>query len=147
MYNKIKRVSKRKCRPANIPLRIKDGRVVMEGQDILSRWTEYIGDLFDDASDMLGFDGDKELSGNEILESEVEALLKEMKSGKAQGNDKVSAELLIACKEISVKKLCILTNKIYSTGVIPKQMKESIFFPLSKKGGLLECGNYRLLVQ
>ena len=57
----------------------------MEEEDILSRWAEYIGDLFDDASDMLNFDGDKELSANEILESEVEAALNEMKSGKAPG--------------------------------------------------------------
>ena len=145
MYNKITGMSKRKCRPANTALRTKDGRVVMGEQDILSRWTEYIGDLFDDTSDMLDFDRDEELSGNEILESEVEAALKEMKSGKAPGNDKVFAELLIACKDINVKKLCILTNKIYNTGVIPKQMKESIFIPIPKKGDLLECGNYRLI--
>ena len=117
----------------------------MGEQDILSRWTEYIGDLFDDTSDMLDFDRDEELSGIEILESKVEAALKELKSGKAPGNDKVSAELLIACKDISVKKLCILTNEIYNTGVIPKQMKESIFSPIPKKGDLLECGNYRLI--
>ena len=85
------------------------------------------------------------MSDNEILESEVEAALKEMKSGKAPGNDKVSAELLIACKDISVKKLCILTNKIFNTGVLPKQMKESIFIPIPKKGDLLEWGNYRLI--
>ena len=98
----------------------------MGDQDILSRWTEYIGDLFGDIRDMLDLDRDEELSGNEILESEVEAALKEMKSGKAPGNDKVSAELLTACKNISVKKLC--------TGEIPKQMKESIFSPIPKKG-------------
>ena len=34
---------------------------------------------------------------------------------------------------------------IYNTGVIPKQMKESIFIPLPRKGDLLECGNYRLV--
>ena len=99
MHNKIKRMSKRKCRPANTALRAKDGRVIMEEEDILSRWTEHIGDLFDDASDILDFDGDEELSGNEILESEVKAALNDMKSGKVPGNDKVSAELLIACRD------------------------------------------------
>ena len=68
-----------------------------------------------------------------------------MKSGKAPGNDKVSAELLIAYKEINVKRLCLLTNKIYNTGVIPKQRKETIFIRLPKKGDLLECVNYRLI--
>ena len=68
-----------------------------------------------------------------------------MKSGKAPGNDKVSAESLIAYKEISVTKLCILTNEIYNTGVIPEQMKESVFIHLPKKGDLFECGTYRLI--
>ena len=80
-----------------------------------------------------------------ILESEVEIAIKEMKSGKPPGNDKITTELLVACKELSIKKLCILANKIYRTGVIPKQMKESVFIPLPKKGDLLECGNYRLI--
>ena len=53
-------MSKRKCRPANTALRTKDGKVVMGEQDILSRWTEYIGDVFDDTSDMLDFDRDEE---------------------------------------------------------------------------------------
>ena len=39
----------------------------------------------------------------------------------------------------------MLTNKTYNTGVIPKQMKESVFIPLPKKDGLLESDNYRLI--
>ena len=105
MYNKIKNMSKRTCRPANTALKTKEGEVVMEEQDILDRWTEYIGDLFDDSGDMLDFEEDKELSGNEILESEVETALKEMKSGKSPGNDNITAELLIACKELSIEKV------------------------------------------
>ena len=33
----------------------------MEEQDILDRWTKYIGDLFEDSGDMLDFDENKEL--------------------------------------------------------------------------------------
>ena len=117
-------------------LKTKEGEVAMEEQDILDRWTKYIGDLFEDSGDMLDFDENKELSWNEILESEVEIATKEMKSGKSPGNDKITTELLVACKELSIKKLCILANKIYRTSVISKQMKESVFIPLPKKGDL-----------
>ena len=65
-------MSKRTCRTANTALKTKEGEVVMEEQDVLDRWTKYIGDLFEDSGDMLDFDENKELSGNEILESEVE---------------------------------------------------------------------------
>jgi len=145
MYSKIKKMTKKTSRPANTALKTKDGEVIMEEQDILDRWTEYIGDLFNDTGNLLDFNENKELSGNEILESEVEAALKEMKVGKSPGNDNITAELLFACKELSIKNLCILANKIYETGVIPRQMKESVFIPLPKKGNLLECGNYRLI--
>ena len=54
-------------------------------------------------SDMLNFDTNFELSGKEILPSEVEAALKEMKSVKSPGNEKITTELLNACKETSIK--------------------------------------------
>ena len=145
MYNRIKTMSKKSCRPANTAIKTKNGEVVVEQQDILDRWTEYIGDLFEDTGEMLNFDTNDELSGNEILQSEVEIALKEMKSGKLPGNDNITTELLNACKDTSIRKLCTLSNKIYRTGEIPKQMKESVFIPLPKKGDLLECGNYRLI--
>ena len=145
MYNKIKAMTKRSCRPANTALKTKNGEVVMEQQDILDRWTEYIGDLFEDTGDMLNFDTNDEVSGNEILHSEVEAALKEMKSGKSPGSDNITTELLNACKETSIRKLCNLANKIYRTGEIPEQMKESVFILLPKKGDMLECRNYRLI--
>lgn len=143
MYSKIKLMA-RKSQPANTALKNKDGKVVMEQQDVLDRWTEYIGELFNDNAN-LNVTTDEELSGNSILETEIEAALKEMKFGKSAGNDNVTTEFLTACKEISVKKICVLTNKVYESGIIPKQMKESVFIPLPKKGDLLECGNYRLI--
>ena len=118
----------------------------MEQQDILDRWTEYIGEIFYDTGDRLDFDETSELTGNDILEAEVEAALKEMKCGKSPGNDNITPEMLIASKEISVNKICYLANKIYRTGTIPKQMKESVFIPFPKKGDLLECANYRLII-
>ena len=95
MHSNIKRMSKKSCRPANAALKKKDRTVVIEQQDILDRWTEYIGDLFDDTGDMLAFDETSELTDNDILESEVVAALKEMKFGKSPGNDNITAEMLI----------------------------------------------------
>ena len=64
IYNKCITISKdcqkRKCRPTDTALETKDEDIVEE-QDILSRGTEYIGDLFDDTDDMLVFDEDKDL--------------------------------------------------------------------------------------
>ena len=66
-----------------------------------------------------------------------------MKNGKATENDGISKEMITACDEIGISKILSVANKIYDSGVIPYQMKQSIFVP--KKGDLLECKNYRLI--
>ena len=38
-----------------------------------------------------------------------------------------------------------LANKIYETGTIPRQMRESVFITIPKKGDLSDCGNHRLI--
>lgn len=112
----------------------KDGEVaVTEEQDILNRWAEYTGDLFDGIGEMLDFDEEKELSGNAILDSEVEVALKEIWSRKSPGNKNIIAELLTACKELTIENMRILASKIYRKGATPKQMKESVFIPLPKQ--------------
>ena len=76
---------------------------------------------------------DVNLSGPKILETEVKDALKKMKNGKATGNDKVCKEMLVACGELGIKKICKLANKIYDSGTIPMQMRQSVFFAIPKK--------------
>ena len=68
-----------------------------------------------------------------------------MKNGKATGNDGISKEMITAYDEIGINKILSIANKIYDSGVIPYQMKQSIFVVIPKKGDLLECKNYRLI--
>ena len=86
-----------------------------------------------------------ELTGKDILKSEVEAAIKSMRNGKATGNDKISKEVIEACEDLGTEKSVDLANNIYSSGVIPSQMKESVFITIPKKGDLLKCSNYRLI--
>ena len=119
MYSKIKHMSNKKYKPANTGLKSKGGNIVMEQQAVLIRWTEYIGELFND-NESLNVTTDIEMSGDSILEAEVEAALKDMKFEKVPGNDNITTELITACQELDAKKVCSLVNKIYETGVIPK---------------------------
>ena len=148
MYNKIKAISKRKSNPANSALKNKDGKALFEMDDILSRWEKYIKELCDDEhrdNDLNIKNSETELEGCEILASEIQSALQQMKNDKAIGNDNISKEMLQACGEIGIKKVCILANKIYESGIIPQKMKESIFITIPKKGDLLQCSNYRLI--
>ena len=60
-----------------------------------------------------------------------------MKNNKAPGNDNITKEMIEACGDIGISKLVTIMNKIYESGYIPQQMKESIFIRIPKKGDLL----------
>ena len=90
-------------------------------------------------------DNDIELQGNPILKAEIENALRHMKNDKTVGNDIIAKEMIEACGEIGIEKVCQLANRIYDKGVIPQRMKESIFITIPEKGDLLQCSNYRLI--
>ena len=53
--------------------------------------------------------------------------------------------MIEACGDLGISKLVTIMNKIYESGYIPQQMKESIFITIPKKGDLLNCSTYRLI--
>lgn len=68
-----------------------------------------------------------------------------MKNGEVTRRDNISKEIIEACENIRKTQIQTFINNIYNSGKIPRQMKESIFITLLKKGDLLNCNNYRLL--
>ena len=139
-------MTKPKIKNANTALKNKNGDVIYEKEQVLERWIEYIGELFNDnRPEIIPKISTRELTGKDILKSEVEAAIKSMRNGKATGNDKISKEMIEACKDLGTEKIVDIANNIYNNGVIPSQMKESVFITIPKKGDLLKCGNYRLI--
>ena len=51
MNSKIKKMSKHSSKPANTALKDNNNNIVFEKELILKRWTEYIGELFNDERD------------------------------------------------------------------------------------------------
>ena len=112
---------------------------------ILGRWSEYIGDLYDDDER-----GDipkikRNMDGPPILKSEVEAAIKKMKSGKATGPDNIPIEIVTSLEEIGINKTTTLLNSIYSSGNLPEDLKESVFVTLPKTPGATECASHRTI--
>jgi len=146
LYNKIKTMTKPKMKTANTALKNKNGDVIFEKVQVLERWVEYIGELFNDnRPEITSETSTAELTGENILKSEIELAIKSMRNGKATGNDKISKEMIEACEDLGTEKILDLANSIYNSGVIPNQMKESVFITIPKKGDLLNCSNYRLI--
>ncbi|GFN95412.1 hypothetical protein PoB_002191800 [Plakobranchus ocellatus] len=68
-----------------------------------------------------------------ITKDEVRATKKQMKMGKATGPDNIAVEQIEALEDVGIESLTFLLNEVYDTGVMPADMKKSIFIVLAKK--------------
>ena len=63
----------------------------------------------------------------------------------AGGGDGISVELLQILKDDAVKVLHSICQQIWKTQQWPQDWKRSVFIPISKKGNVKECSNYRTI--
>ena len=61
---------------------------------------------------------------------------------KATGGDGIPAGLFKILKDVAVKVLHSICQKIWKTQQWPEAWKRSVFIPISKKGNTKECLNY-----
>ena len=67
------------------------------------------------------------------MKGEIQKALNSMKDGKATGTDDLPAEALKALDEQNIEIITSLCNIIYNSGMIPTEMKHSVFITLPKK--------------
>ena len=144
LHRKIKDLCHTKTGGSTGCLKSKDGNIIMDKDKILERWTEYIGDLYNDNRDE-----DRRIESNNdgpsIMEEEVSTALKKMKDGKAVGPDNITTEMIKALEGFGITTLTKLINNIYDTGHIPSDLSKSIFIALPKKPNANECKNHRTI--
>ena len=83
----------------------------------------------------------------EPLRSEVEWAINQLPLGKSAGNDAIHGEMIKARpsreEEISIyHKLC---TKIWKEEKWPLEWTKAVFVPITKKGDLNQCTNYRTI--
>src|SRR3989442_14836866 len=120
----------------------------MDKYEVMERWAEYMEELYkdenrgvDDINDM----GQMENEVYTICSKEIEAVIRDLPKGKACGSDNISAELLHCMGEKGILIMTRLINKIYKSGHIPEDFRESIFVPISKVSKAQECGDFRTI--
>jgi hypothetical protein len=74
---------------------------------------------------------------------EVAAAIKNLKKGKSPGEDNITAEMMQAGEDCSVKMMHTLCNKIYHEKQSPEDWGKAIIVPIHKKGDKKDCNNYR----
>ena len=94
MHKKIKEICHTRGSSTSGCVKSKDGDIIMDKDKILERWTEYIGDLYNDTRNEERT-GRTNNDGPPILEEEVINALKKMKNGKAAGPDSITKEMML----------------------------------------------------
>ena len=84
-------------------------------------------------------------SRQSILKEEVEKTIQSVKKEKATGSDDISTEMLRALDDENIDVITSLCNSIYNSGVIPTDLKQSIFRTLPKKSKAQSCTEYRTI--
>ena len=143
MYDKVKELTKKCTQKVGGSITDKNGKILFDQKEIAKRWVEYINELYDDDREpMPHFEI---TSGQNILKEEVEKAIPSMKKGKATGSDGISTEMLRALDDQNIDVIINLCNIIYNSGVMPTDLKQSIFITLPKKSKAQSCTEYRTI--
>ena len=124
---------------------IKDRNVrdLTETEDIKKRWQEYKEELYKtDLHDSDNRDGVITQIESDIWECEVKWALGSITMNKANGGDRIPAELFQILKDDAVEVLHSICQQIWKTQQWPQDWKRSVFIPVPKKGNVKECSNY-----
>ena len=119
----------------------KSNNLLTEPEEIAKRWGEYFMELLNIRDDE---GASQELEENEILAEddgndsitveEVRQVMKQMKNGKAPGDDGIPFELLGAGWECIVQQLLKMFNIAYRSESVPLDWQRGVICPLVKKG-------------
>ena len=85
----------------------------------------------------------QELLDNYISSDELDAAIKQLKLGKAVGEDLVANEFLKASKATTRNTICHLFNESLRIGIYP--WNNSLITPIHKKGDIYDPNNYRAI--
>lgn len=102
----------------------------MDNEEIIKRLDE---DLYNDERDDIDLEGN--MKGPDLLASEVEEAVENMKDGKAPRPDDISEEELKALGDLGVEIITKMLNDIYDTDCIPDDLLKSMFIAVLNKPG------------
>ena len=144
MHCQIKEVTgKKRGNGTTTCVEAKDGTIIMEKDKILDRWSEYIGELYDDDRGEMPVITTDSISP--ITYQEFEYALKGMPMRKSPGPDDIVTEMLVAAGDMWIAELTKLSNMMYIQGGFPSELNKSIFITLPKVNGATKCEKHRTI--
>ena len=112
----------------------RNGRDLIEAEDIKKRWQEYTEELYKkELHDPDNHDGVITHLEPDILECKVKRALGTITMNKASGVDGIPVELFQILEDDAVKVLDSICQQIWNTQQWPQDWKKSVFIPIPKK--------------
>ena len=112
----------------------RNGKDLIEAEEIKKRWQEYTEELYKkDLRDSDDHDVVVIPLESDILECEVRWALGSSTMNKASVGDRIPAELFPILKDDAVKGLHSIGQEIWGTQQWPQDWKRSVFIPVPKK--------------
>ena len=115
-------------------LKDKEGNIMIEKDQIIERWREYIEELYSDDEQLqetIRFAG--ELTGKKIEKDEIVKAMNTMKTDKGIGNDEIPVETIRNLGNTGLDMLQKLFNEVHESGKWDNEMMESTFFTVTKE--------------
>jgi exonuclease III len=154
-YSMIRRLRGGRTNVENLPIQDKRGNLLLNSQERLDRWKEYFNELLNVPSNVNAsvlhhipiptIPTTEQLRQDKLPSlTEVQQAIKQMKSGKAPGNDNISADVLKAGGLPMAKWLHEVFVGIWQNEDIVDDWTTAILIRLYKnKGDKRICDNYR----
>jgi hypothetical protein len=147
LYKITRKLTQAPSRP-QMPVKDKDGRILVAVEEQLARWKEHFQEILNrpcEAHSRLERRNVPELqvATGPPSKSEILKALKELKGGKAAGIDNIPVEILKADATLTVGALHPLFQDIWNTETLPKDWLQGVIVKIPKKGDLANCKNWR----
>ena len=145
--NKSLKTAKRKLmigRKRILALKTKNGKITRNQDHILKEAANFYSELYSSPEEIRDTSTPSNTNNiPAILKEEVAAAIKEMRKGKASGEDKLTVDILKEAGNETIEVITKLFNKCITLCDVPKDWKNAIIILLFKKGEKEDIRNYR----
>ncbi|XP_058177407.1 zinc finger protein 84-like [Anopheles ziemanni] len=124
--------------------RSKDGDLVSNQPEVLSRWAQYFDELLNDQfNEQLEAPPADEIMLQPPSIEETRKAIRRLKNNKSPGTDGITAELIKNGGANLENEIHRLISEIWDSESMPCDWNLGIIYPIYKKGDKLDCSNYR----
>jgi endonuclease/exonuclease/phosphatase family metal-dependent hydrolase len=149
VYQTTKAICNKPNRKGDI-IKDKDGKLLTTEREQAARWIEHFEKVLNqpEPNEVFQFDNIEKaqtlkMKKGEFTVAELRQALKQLRNGKAAGEDGIAPEMLKHCDELSELYLLKLCNEVWNSEKVPSSWRKGVIVKLPKKGDLRECGNWR----